>query len=573
MPSFPRLARALGAVLALWAAQAVAQEEAGGLAGAYLAGRQASSANDAEAAARYLSRALESDPENLGLAELTLLNLIAAGRIGEAGPVAERLADGAPDNRLANLALTVRDLRDGDFAAARARATERPDAFQPLVAPLLGGWAAFGMGDLAGAEALFGSAGDRALFRLFGQVHIGLARLIDGDAEGALSAFDAAFEEATQAPTPMLLARGAALELAGRAAEARALYAERASGAGGDPLARAALARLDAGEPPPLPARDAATGAAEALHGLAGVLANESGRRLALAYARLGAWLRPGADDAALLIAELLEAEGQLEAAARAYAAITPDSALSLRAQIGRANVLRRLEREEAAVEALRAVARRAPDSVEAQLALGDALRATEDWDDAAEAYGAAIALLDDAGAPNWAAFYQRGIAHERGGRWPLAETDFRRALELQPDQPLVLNYLGYSWVDMGENLDEAKAMIERAVELRPEDGYITDSLGWALYRIGDFEGAVEWLEKAVALAPVDPTINDHLGDAYWMVGRRLEAQFQWKRARSFDPEPKDLARIKRKLAVGLDVVLEEEAAAAPPARKAADDL
>ncbi|PIP97192.1 MAG: hypothetical protein COW75_07755, partial [Rhodobacterales bacterium CG18_big_fil_WC_8_21_14_2_50_71_9] len=202
-------------------------------------------------------------------------------------------------------------------------------------------------------------------------------------------------------------------------------------------------------------------------------------------------------------------------------------------------------------------------------IALADLLRRREAYVESAEAYGRAIEIVEAAGRADWTLFYQRGVAHERAGAWDAAEADFKRALTLSPDQPLVLNYLGYSWVEMGRNLDEAMAMIRMAVDMRPDDGYITDSLGWVHYRLGNFAEAVEWLEKAVALAPVDPVINDHLGDALWRVGRRLEAQFQWKRARSFDPEPKDLARIKRKLALGLDAVLEEEAAAAPAPHEA----
>ncbi len=562
---------------ALFAGAALAQPSGGadtrGLAGAYLAARHADASNDFDAAATYLLRVLEDDAENMALAESALVNLIAAGRVDEAMPVAALLSQTAPENRLANLALTVRDIRDRAFEAARTRVEAQPAGFQPVIGGLLGAWAAFGAGERAQAEATLAALGERAIFRLFGQHHIGLMRLADGDASGALEAFERALDGVDQAPTGMMLARGAALEAVGREADARALYRDRASGANGDLLAAAALRRLDAGEAAPGPISDAASGAAEALHGLAGVLANEAGRKLALAYARLSVWLRPGSDDAMLLVAELLEAEGQLDAAAEAYAATPSGSPLALRAEIGRATVLRRLGRGEAAAEALRILARRAPDNVQAQLALGDALRGLEDWNAAAEAYGRAVDLLDAADAPSWAAYYQRGIAHERAGAWPRAEADFRRALELNPDQPLVLNYLGYSLVDMGVNLDEAKAMIERAVELRPDDGYITDSLGWALYRLGDFEDAVEWLEKAVALAPVDPTINDHLGDAYWMVGRELEARFQWRRARSFDPEPDDLARIRRKLSVGLDVVLEEEHSQAGEARDRGEEL
>jgi Flp pilus assembly protein TadD len=176
------------------------------------------------------------------------------------------------------------------------------------------------------------------------------------------------------------------------------------------------------------------------------------------------------------------------------------------------------------------------------------------------------VALLATPEQRHWPLFYQRGIAYERSKQWDKAEADFLKALELEADQPLVLNYLGYSWVEMGRNLDRAQAMIEKAVEQRPEDGYIVDSLGWVLYRLGNFPGAVEHLERAVELRPVDPVINDHFGDALWMVGRKTEAQFQWKRSLSFKPEEKDAERIRQKLAKGLDAVLAEEAASGNPA-------
>jgi tetratricopeptide (TPR) repeat protein len=152
---------------------------------------------------------------------------------------------------------------------------------------------------------------------------------------------------------------------------------------------------------------------------------------------------------------------------------------------------------------------------------------------------------------------------------WDKAEADFRSALERNPDQPQVLNYLGYSMVEKGINLDEALSMIERAVEARPDSGYIIDSLGWVLYRLGRYDEAVEPMEKAVEIEAVDPIVNDHLGDVYWAVGRTREAEFQWHRALSFEPKEEDAARIRRKLEVGLDVVLEEEGA---PALKLATD-
>jgi len=203
-------------------------------------------------------------------------------------------------------------------------------------------------------------------------------------------------------------------------------------------------------------------------------------------------------------------------------------------------------------------------------VALGDMLRTEERFDAAADAYDRAIALFTQDAAEQWIVYFARGIAHEREDRWPLAEADFRKALELNPGQPSVLNYLGYSWIDMGENLDEALAMIEQAVAARPDSGHIVDSLGWGLYRLGRYEEAVVHMERAAELLPVDPIVNDHLGDVYWAVGRRTEARFQWHRALSFAPEPEDEARIRRKLDVGLDAVLAEEGA--PPLQMAGED-
>ena len=152
----------------------------------------------------------------------------------------------------------------------------------------------------------------------------------------------------------------------------------------------------------------------------------------------------------------------------------------------------------------------------------------------------------------NWVIFYFRGICYERSKQWAKAEADLKKALELYPDQAHVLNYLGYSWIDQGINLDDGMRMIKRAVEQRADDGYIVDSLGWAYYRLGNNEEAVKQLERAVELKPEDPTINDHLGDAYWQVGRVLEARFQWSHARDLKPEPEDLVKIEAKLKSGL---------------------
>jgi Flp pilus assembly protein TadD len=192
------------------------------------------------------------------------------------------------------------------------------------------------------------------------------------------------------------------------------------------------------------------------------------------------------------------------------------------------------------------------PKDTEAIMALANILRGRKEFAQCGDVYGKAIANVAVPEKSNWVMFYFRGICYERSKQWPKAEADLKKALDLYPDQPLVLNYLGYSWIDQGTNLEEGMNMIRRAVEQRPDDGYIVDSLGWANFRVGNYPEAVKELERAVELKPDDPTINDHLGDAYWRVGRVLEAHFQWSHAKDLKPEPEDLPKIEEKLKAGL---------------------
>jgi Flp pilus assembly protein TadD len=212
---------------------------------------------------------------------------------------------------------------------------------------------------------------------------------------------------------------------------------------------------------------------------------------------------------------------------------------------------LDRADRKDEAEAAFKEAIRRDPEDLQAQIVYGNMLRSRERFTDAAVVYSNVIAKLPEPDTSDWTIFYFRGIAYEQTDRWDLAEKDFKKALELFPDQPLVLNYLGYSWVDQGIHLDEAMEMIRTAVKLRPDDGFIVDSLGWAHYRLGEYEEAVRELERAIELQPNDPILNDHLGDAYWKLDRKLEAQFQWRHARDLGAEPPELEIILRKIAEG----------------------
>lgn len=533
--------------------------------GAYLAGSHAAALGDAPSAARYFGSALLRDPDNAMLAERALLHQLMAGKNTEAERTAERMVRLNPLDRTANLVLAVRDMRRGGYAAVRARVADSADGFHTLTAAILDAWAAQGMGQPDAALAALAPLGESGLFGAFAGYHRGLLLTVQGDLDGAVAAFETVRTGIGARSARGIEAEGVALALLGRSDEAIALLAEFT----GEPTLDAARARLAAGTPVSAMVQTAEHGAAEAMLALAGLMTGEQDRRSSLAHARLAVHLRPDLDAATLMVAGLLTAEGQHDQAAAAFAQVSDDSPSALRARIGQAEALQAQEQVDDARGLLEALRDAHPDEPTVHIALGDLLRRSESWEPCASAYGAAIDLLRPDNRVGWALYYQRGICFERAGVWERAEADFKVALELSPDQPLVLNYLGYSWVEMGLHLEEAKAMIERAVEQRPDDGYITDSLGWVLYRMGDFEGAVEWLERAVELTPDDPVINDHLGDALWKVGRRNEARFQWRRARSFDPEEKELARIRRKLEVGLDVVLAEERAETPAAAQA----
>jgi Flp pilus assembly protein TadD len=333
-----------------------------------------------------------------------------------------------------------------------------------------------------------------------------------------------------------------------------------------DPGTQAMVARLTAGEPIPFDvARTPAEGLAETFFTIAATLSSsgEADDTYILLYARTAMALRPDHGDAILLSGDLFDALGQHDLAVDTYAQVPAANPAAFSADIGRAGSLQAGGKTEAALEVLRNLARTHDRMTAAHLALGDALRREERWAEAVAAYDSAVARAGTPQSGLWTLFYSRAIAHERLRQWDRAEPDFRQALALNPGQPQVLNYLGYSLIERGEKLDEALAMIEKAVATEPESGYIVDSLAWGLFKLGRYAEAVEPMERASLLEPVDPVVTDHLGDVYWAVGRRMEARFQWRRALSFDPEEKDAARIRQKLDTGLDAVLAAEGA--PP--------
>jgi len=531
-----------------------------GVSGAYLAARRAFVDNDFPAAARYFGRALVHDPGNIELMQNAILAYVGNGDMDRALAIAGRLQGRGEGFQIANMLMVAQAANAQNYETG-ADLLDAGDAIGPLVDGLALAWMQAGQGNMAQALATFQEVSTRDGLQSFGQYHKALALAFVGDFEGANTILSATAGVLIPQTRRGIVAHAEILSQLERNDEALALV-EAAANFDAEPALIAVRARLVAGETLPFTAvKSANDGLSEVFFSVAGALSGEANDGYTLLFTRVAEYLRPDHVDSILLTAQLLESMGQYQLATIAYDRIGRTDPAFTRAELGRAEALRLSGNSDAAIEVLQQLAEAYGDQATIQVTLGDDYRRLKRYDEATSAYDRAIALYGEPEPSHWVLYYTRGITHERMDRWDLAEADFRTALRLQPDQPQVLNYLGYSFVEQQTNLDEALGMIERAVAARPNDGYITDSLGWVFYRLNRYGEAVEQMERAAELMAVDPTINDHLGDVYWAVGRRREAEFQWTRALSFEPEEPEAIRIRRKLDVGLDVVLEEEGA------------
>jgi tetratricopeptide (TPR) repeat protein len=522
------------------------------LSGNYLAGRFAGKEKDMNAAARFLGRALNDDPNNPVLIERAFVLYLSSGDMANAEEFATRVLSFNSQHRMARIVLGLRDLRFKRYAAARTHFAKA--AYTPigeLTSALLTSWSY--AAERRGGEALaaldkLDSNDSFANFKLF---HAAMVADYTGQHLRAENLYKKAYEQ-TGSSLRVVQAYGSFLERTGRAPEAKKVYEKFLAGSEDNPVIGKALAAVNAKRQPKPFIATALAGASEALFSLSSSMTDDQGAEVALVYARLALSLEGGSAVAQTLLGDIYENMERYEDAIHAYEKIARNSELRSNGEIEIAINAQRLKRPEEAKSRLKQLIRREPRNFDAIVTYGNILRANEEFAEAAKAYSQALALVPAPSKEHWTAFYYRGICHERTKQWPKAEADFRKALELDPEQALVLNYLGYSMIDQRIKLDEALAMVKKAVELKPNDGYIVDSLGWAYYQLGDFEEAVKHLERAVELKPADPTINDHLGDAYWRVGRTLEAKFQWQHAKDNKPEPEPLKAIEDKLANGL---------------------
>ncbi|MCW5689293.1 MAG: tetratricopeptide repeat protein [Pseudolabrys sp.] len=540
------------------------------ISGAYLAARHAGVQRDASAASAYYRAALRNDPRNVELLERAFLSVLADGDVDEAIRLAERMIQHDRNDRIARLVLGVRALKQRQFPVARQNLTQSVRGpITDLAGTLLSSWAMVGAGDSKGAVDSIDKLKGAEWYALFKDLHAGLILDIAGNRKESGRRFERAYKLDTTA-LRLVEAYGSWLSRNGQRDEAITVFKAFDSQLPRHPLIVEEMAKVKAGDKLPLLVTGPQAGAAEALYGLGASLGRRGGEDLGLVYLQLALHLAPSHPLALLSLADLYESLKKPDMAIKIYERIPANSPLYRNASIQMAADLDALDRSDEAQKRLDEIIKADPKDLEATLALGNLLRGRKKFAECGEAYSKAIDLIGKPEKSNWTVFYFRGICFERAKQWPKAEGDLKKALELFPDQPHVLNYLGYSWIDQGINLDEGMAMIKKAVAQRPDDGYIVDSLGWAYYRLGNYEEATKELERAIGLKPEDPTINDHLGDAYWRVGRKLEATFQWAHARDLKPEPEELPKILKKLEHGLpeEATSQANSTEKPPAKQ-----
>lgn len=522
--------------------------------GGYLAGRVARGQHDTEAAAVFYKKALSRDPSNEALLEQSLLMDVTEGQIPESLDLARRLLEMHSTHRIGGLVLGVDAAKQGRYA-------EAGDHFKKASVSLVGevtstlatAWTKFAQGDVDGALSQLDGLKQADWAQYYLRYHKALISDLAGRHQEAGKLYERAFR-GEQRLVRLTLAYAQHAAARGDRKLARTIIADHTRRATGTlhPYIAALSERIDAGEDIKPLISTPTQGLAEVFFGLGEALSSEGGIGLGTVYLQLAIHLEPSSPFALAALASVYEATKRYESAIRAYDRIPDGTPIELSIEVRKALLLNQLDRLDEAQSLLEKMASAETDDIRALDALGNIMRARKRYEEAIGYYDRVIERIGNPGKQHWTLFFARGTSYERSKNWPKAEVDLQRALKLSPDQPSVLNYLGYSWVDQNKNLRQGMEHIRKAVRLRPDDGHIVDSLGWAHYRLGNYREAARYLERAVELMPQDPILNDHLGDAYWRVGRRREARFQWSQALTLNPEADDAQKIQEKLTQGL---------------------
>jgi tetratricopeptide (TPR) repeat protein len=495
---------------------------------------------------------LAEDPKNEVILEQAFLLEAASADWDDAVRLANDLVKNDSTNRIARFLLGIDAFKQGRYDEADKHFAEaRQGPIADLTSTLARAWVKQAAGKPEEAFATLDELSNADWAQFYQRYHRALIADVAGRGDIARAAYAQAFKKN---PSTLRVADAYArhaVNAKNRKLARQTLQSHIAKSAE-HPISEALLAEIEAGKTPPLLVADPTQGLAEVFYGIGDALAGEGGIEMGIVFLQFALYLKPDFPLAHTALAEAYDSAKRYELEIDALDQIERDSPIWLNAQIQKAFALNALERVEDASALLEELIAEAPKDVRPLDALGNILRSHERFGEAREYYSRALELVPAPVKDNWTLYYSRGVCSERLKEWPAAEADFKKALALAPDESLVLNYLGYSWVDQGLNLKRAMNYIRKAVRLKPDDGYYVDSLGWAYYRLGKFPSAVEHLERAVELKPDDPIINDHLGDAYWRVGRTLEAKYQWEQALTLEPDDELVETLKKKIVTGL---------------------
>jgi tetratricopeptide (TPR) repeat protein len=523
--------------------------------GSYLAGRVARAQHDTPAAAAYYGKALEYDPANEILIDSAFLMEATEGtgwsRVAE---LAQQLAKLRPDHRAARTFLGLADFKAGRYREADEHFKQASiNSIGELTGALTRAWNLQAQDKTQDAFNLLDAQKLPDWANIFLRYHRALIADVAGRTADARTSYER-MPKNDQRSLRVTLAYASHAANSGDARLARSIlnaYLERTKGEG-HLYARALQQDIAAGKRPQLIVSTPAEGMAEVFYGLGEALSGEGSMGIGAVFLQFALYLTPEAPFPLVALASTNETHKRYAAAIAAYDRVPKGTPFEINIEVRKALNLNQLERVDEAQKLLETLAQNYPQDLRPLEALGGIMRGHKRYAEAADYYTRAIALIDKPEPKHWTYYYSRGTCYERLKQVSQAEADLERSLQLSPDQPLTLNYLGYTWIDHNRNLRQGLKLIERAVHLKSDDGYIVDSLGWAHYRLGNFKEAVKHLERAVELRAEDPTLNDHLGDAYWRVGRQREARFQWEQALGFQPEPEEAAKIRQKVESGL---------------------
>jgi tetratricopeptide (TPR) repeat protein len=524
------------------------------LTGSYLAARHASMHSDSRAASDFLSQALTHAPQDKELTTQAVRNLLMAGDLDRAVKLAREKTAMEVKSPIIHMTLFIDEARQGNWELADKHLQNiRAYGLQAITLPYLQAWTQLGeTGTLKLPKAPLQLK--QSFYDSFQYFQTGLLADAAGEKELAAESYDKMLADMAVVPGRFVTVAVQFYLREGNEARATEIYEDYLNANSGDLTRQAvsvpeAIAALKNGKGA---VRNAKDGVAEVMLTMASMLHAEMVDREALVYAQLGLSMRPDLGDAHYLLGEIYETSGKKKIALQSYDAVPKDSPLHRHASLRRALLLDETGHTQQAIQMLQQMARTEPRPSDVYMTLADLLRGQEKYQDAARAYTQAIEALGPVKPQHWPLFFTRGISYERAGEWEKAEADLLRAFSLEPEQPDVKNYLAYSWLLMGKNMDKATEMLEQASLSRPDDGHIIDSLAWAHYLTGNYEKALALIEQAVEIMPHDATVNDHYGDILWRAGRRTEARYQWERALAFKPEPKDKSAIEQKLVAGL---------------------